>query len=111
MSKACYKATFIFVLIAISPLLPAQQAMSGKALYEQSCLVCHGEDGDGAMPGVADMTGKNGPLKQPTRELMKSIRQGVQKEGAAMAMPPLGGNPQLTDSDIEKIIQYMRKHF
>jgi len=111
MTKSYHRYLFIFLLMVMSPLLPAQQVVSGKALYEQSCLVCHGDDGEGAMPGVADMTGDNSSLKKANAQLKKSIREGVQKEGAVMAMPPLGGNPQLTDSDIEKIIQYMRKTF
>lgn len=98
-------------LIVMSPVLPAQQAMTGKALYEQSCLVCHGEDGSGAMPGVTELSTANGVLLQDDKQLIKTIREGVQREGAIMAMPPLGGNAQLTDQDIQDIILYMRKTF
>lgn len=84
--------------------------MTGKALYEQSCLVCHGEDGEAVMPGVKDLSGANGPLLQDDKQLARSIREGVQRDGAMM-MPPLGGNPRLTDNDIQKIILYMRKNF
>ena len=107
----CNNVVLAFFLISASPLLSGQQVMSGKALYEQSCLVCHGDDGDGAMPGVADLSGVNGPLSQNDKQLVKNIREGVQREGATMTMPPLGGNPQLTDKDIQKIILYMRKTF
>lgn len=105
------KLSLWVVLIAVSPVLPAQQIMPGKALYEQSCQVCHGEDGEAAMPGVKDLSGTNGSLLQDDMQLTKSIREGVQREGATMVMPPLGGNPQLTDKDIQKIILYMRKNF
>lgn len=105
------KVSLYFFLILISPFLPAQQVMTGKALYEQSCMVCHGEDGSGGMPGVADLSGASGPLSRTDKQLVKSIRKGVQREGTAMVMPPSGGNPQLTDQDIRNIIVYMRKAF
>lgn len=98
-------------MVLIPPLLPAQQAMNGKALYEQSCQVCHAEDGTGAMPGVADLTGTKGPLTRTNDQLVRSIREGVQREGAAMTMPPNGGNPLLSEDDIANIINYMRKTF
>ena len=105
------KASLLLFLIMLSPLLTAQQSNTGKTLYEQSCLVCHGEDGTGAMPGVADFTGAKGPLNQRDEQLAKSIRDGIQSKGAVMAMPPKGGNPQLSDKDIENIIKHMRKTF
>lgn len=107
----CNNIVLLSFMMSTSPLLSAQQAMPGKALYEQSCLVCHGEEGDAAMPGVADLSGTNGPLSKNDKQLAKAIREGVQSEGATMAMPPLGGNPQLTDQDIQNIIHYMRKTF
>jgi len=105
------KAYLLMFLLAISPFTTAQQMMNGKALYEQSCLVCHGEDGVGAMPGVTDLTGAKGALNQRDEQLAKSIRDGIQSKGAVMAMPPKGGNPQLSDKDIENIIKHMRKTF
>lgn len=100
-----------FFLLAVTGYSSASQPVTGKMLYEQSCLVCHGEDGSGAMPGVADLTSKSGVLGKNDELLAKSIRLGVQPGEAAIAMPAKGGNPSLTESDIEKIIQYMRKEF
>lgn len=108
---AGYKVYLSLFMIMLSPFLTAEQVNNGKALYEQSCLVCHGEDGTGAMPGVADVTGAKGPLHQRDEKLAKSIRDGIQSKGAVMAMPPKGGNPQLSEDDIENIIKHMRKTF
>lgn len=105
------KLSLRVVVIAMSPILSAQTALTGKELYEQTCQVCHGEDGEAALPGVKDLSGTNGPFLQDDQQLARSIREGVQREGATMVMPPLGGNPQLTDKDIQKIILYMRKNF
>ena len=99
------------LLLTVTGYSSASQPVTGKLLYEQSCLVCHGEDGSGAMPGVADLTSKVGALEKTDELLAKSIRLGVQAGEAAIAMPAKGGNPSLTESDIEKIIQYMRKEF
>ncbi|WP_126452718.1 c-type cytochrome [Sulfuriflexus mobilis] len=107
----CKKFPLWLFLMVMSPVLPAQQAMTGKALYEQSCLVCHGDDGSGVMPGVVELPGTGGPLSKSDQQLAKAIREGIQREGAVMAMPPLGGNAQLTDQDIQEIILYMRKTF
>jgi len=35
----------------------------------------------------------------------------TKKEGAIMNMPAKGGNPNLTDKDLNKIINYMRQSF
>ena len=105
------KTYVMLFLMMMSPISIAQQANNGKTLYEQSCLVCHGEDGEGAMPGVADLTGAKGPLGQPNEQLARSIRDGVQREGSVLAMPPKGGNPHLSERDIANIIKHMRKTF
>lgn len=105
------KLSLQVIVITMSPILSAQTVLTGKELYQQSCQVCHGEDGEATMPGVKDLSGINGTLLQDDQQLAKLIREGVQQEGATVVMPPLGGNPQLTDKDVQKIILYMRKKF
>lgn len=86
-------------------------ASHGKAVYEQTCVACHGADGKGPVPGVPDFTKKGGPLAKPDDVLFKNTKNGFQTPGSPMAMPPKGGNPALKDDDIKAVINYLRKAF
>lgn len=83
-------------------------AESGQAVYQSTCVACHGAEGEGALPGVPDLTG---PLSKPDDVLMDHIINGFQTPGSPMAMPPKGGNPALTREDIEQVPRYMRETF
>jgi len=85
--------------------------LSGKAIYEQSCITCHGDDGAGGMPGVPDMTEKGGSLDKPGVVLVRNIMDGFQSPGSIMAMPPKGGNPELVEEQVWSVISYMRQAF
>jgi cytochrome c5 len=86
-------------------------SQSGEAIYQQTCVVCHGANGKGAIPGVPDFTGSSGPLANSDAVLLERIIKGYQSPGAPMAMPARGGNPKLTDDDLKKALIYMRNKF
>ena len=83
----------------------------GEKLYIQNCMVCHADDGSGAMPGVFDLTEKRNWSTLPEKQLLDQMNKGIQKSGAAVNMPPKGGNPNLKDKEILTILSYMRKEF
>ena len=83
----------------------------GHAIYSQTCIACHGANGKGTIPGVADMTDADGALAKPDEELLKSITEGLQSPGSVLAMPPNGGNPTLTDEDVNAVLAYLRAEF
>lgn len=83
----------------------------GKSVYEGTCIACHGKNGKGAIPGAPDLTASSGPLSKSNDVLKKRIIQGFQTPGSPMAMPPKGGNPGLSDQDIDAVIQYLRAAF
>lgn len=85
--------------------------LSGKDVYGQTCIACHGVNGAGSFPGVPNFTNKDGPLAKSDDELVKNIMGGFQSPGSPMAMPAKGGNPNLTQKDIQKTLSYMRKQF
>lgn len=89
----------------------AQAASHGKSVYEGTCIACHGANGKGALPGVPDLTSAKGPLKGADEVVIKRMREGYQSPGSPMAMPPKGGNPALTDDDLQAVLAYMRKTF
>jgi len=85
--------------------------LSGKEIYNQTCIACHGANGKGNFPGVPDFTDKNGRLSQTDAILMDHITNGFQSEGSAMSMPPKGGNQDLTNKNIKETLHFLRKQF
>lgn len=83
----------------------------GEKLYVQNCMVCHADDGSGAMPGVTDLNENRAWLAMDKKELLKTLTKGIQKPGAMMGMPAKGGNQDLTDKDLTEIIRYMHETF
>jgi mono/diheme cytochrome c family protein len=85
--------------------------LTGEAIYKQTCTVCHGANGQGTVPGAANFTDKKGILNKPDNVLLEHIIKGYQSPGSAMAMPPRGGNPKLTDDDLKNVLAYIRQTF
>jgi len=86
-------------------------AASGKSLYEGTCVACHGADGAGSIPGVPALSAAAGRLTQSDDILKQHILDGFQTPGSPMAMPAKGGNPNLTEPDVAKLLSYMRATF
>jgi len=121
-SHFCSRATSLTILAAAVLLLPQASALAGgtagmgdpaegKAIYSQTCIVCHGANGKGALPGVIDFTAADGPLSKLDEQLAKSIREGVARPGAPLSMPANGGLPELSDEQIYSIIAYLQSEF
>ncbi|VAW75993.1 hypothetical protein MNBD_GAMMA12-2660 [hydrothermal vent metagenome] len=85
--------------------------VSGKAIYFNTCVACHGAKGKGTVPGAPDFTSTNGPLAKNDKELVKNITDGFQSPGSLMAMPAKGGNPALTREDIKAVLSFLRKTY
>ncbi len=86
-------------------------SLSGKEIYAGTCVACHSADGKGAFPGVPDFTRKDGRLSKADDVLFRHVMGGFQSPGSPMAMPPRGGNANLTDRDIRNVIQYLHEEF
>jgi len=85
--------------------------MSGEAIYNSSCVGCHGDDGKGTMTGVPDFRKAGGVLSQAADILFKNTRDGFQTPGNSMAMPPRGGDSDLSDEDLKSVLQYIQDRF
>ena len=99
------------LLISTMALADGETVAAGEAVYSQTCIACHGANGKGAIPGVADLTDANGALSKSDEDLIKSITQGRQTPGAALAMPPMGGNPGMSEADVKAVLAYLRAEF
>jgi cytochrome c5 len=73
---------------------------SGKDVVAASCVTCHGSGANGA-PKIGDSKAWAKRAKQGLASLTASALKGIRQ------MPPHGGNPNLTDTEIERAITYM----
>ena len=89
----------------------AVSELTGKEVYTQTCVACHGANGKGALPGVPDFTSKDGPLSKLDGLLLRHTIEGFQSPGSPMAMPPRGANPNLTDAELQEALIYVREEF
>ena len=83
----------------------------GKKVYSQTCVACHGANGKGMISGVSDFTKADGPLSKSDEALIASIRDGLVTPGKPLSMPAKGGNPSLTDEDIQAVLEYLKTTF
>jgi len=86
-------------------------AAKGDKVYHTTCVACHRENGRGAVPGAPDFTKKGGVLSEPHSALTMHIKNGFHSPGKPLAMPPKGGNPNLTDQDIKDVHAYLHHRF
>jgi len=89
----------------------ATAGLTGKDVYTQTCIACHGGDGKGVVPGAPDFTDKSGRLSKSDDVLMDSLINGSQSPGSPMAMPAKGGNSALTEGDLKNVLEYLKKAF
>ena len=75
---------------------------AGKTVVESTCIACHGQGLNGApILGNRKMWAKRLPQGEDT--LVDHAINGF----AFDMMPPKGGNPDLSDSDIRNAVRYM----
>ena len=105
------KIKMFFICFIFLYTTAANAYSQGENLYMQNCMVCHADDGSGAMPGVLDLEENRAWSLIDDETLLTRLKQGIQKPGASISMPAKGGNPNLTDKDLKEIIRYMRQSF
>ncbi|CAG0975240.1 sulfur-oxidizing protein SoxX [Anaerolineae bacterium] len=87
-------------------------AAKGKTKFAGTCVACHGPEAKG-VPGLGkDMTTSAFIKGQTDAQLLDFIKKGRPANDLAnttkVDMPPKGGNPALTDSDLNDIIAFIR---
>ena len=82
------------------------------ALYQQTCAMCHGFQGEGVPRLGKPITGSAFVGRHTDEELLAFLIEGRAADHPdntqGIAMPPRGGNLSLTDEDLLLIVAYMR---
>jgi cytochrome c5 len=73
---------------------------SGKQVVDSLCVSCHGT-GAGGAPRIGDKKAWSARAEKGLIALSQSALQGIRQ------MPAHGGNPTLTDTELERAITYM----
>lgn len=94
---------------SVSPNISSPTNLSGKAIYNKTCIACHGANGEGAISGVPKLSERL-PLSSDEVHL-QHIKNGLLSSGSPMAMPANGGDPSLTGADIMEVLKYINKEF
>ena len=93
-------ATQVAAAPAPAPVAPIADASKGKAIYEATCVVCHGAGVAGA-PKTGDKAAWAPRIKSGIDALYASSIKGKN------AMPPKGGNMSLADGDVKAAVDYL----
>ena len=101
-------ARHLITVVVCSSVVPAaarvasaeERERGGKEIVESVCAVCHRTGVNGA-PKIGDRKAWAKLTSQSLTSLTGVVLKGIRK------MPPHGGNPDLTDTDIERAITYM----
>jgi cytochrome c5 len=78
--------------------------MSGQQVFAQVCKTCH-ETGLAGAPKIGDKTAWGPRIAQGEQTLVQHAIAGYQ--GKTGVMPPKGGNPDLTDDEVQRAVVYM----
>jgi cytochrome c5 len=96
----------MLLLLAVAGWIAAANAVaqtverSGKEVVESACSACHATGVRGA-PRIGDKKAWSKLAARGLSGLSKNALTGIRE------MPPHGGNPSLTDTEIERAITYM----
>lgn len=96
---------------------PADQAAAGdvahgEELFQGTCTACHGPSGEGVEGLGSDLTTSEFVAGQSEAELVEFLKVGRDTSDpmntSGVAMPPKGGNPALTEGDLQDIAAYVK---
>jgi len=87
--------------------------LAGKELFVQSCSACHGPDAKGLPNLGRDLTVSEFVAGTSDQDLLDFVKTGRPMSDpnntTGVDMPPKGGNPAITDTQIQDIIAHLRQ--
>jgi disulfide bond formation protein DsbB len=85
---------------------------TGQTLFTQTCSACHGPTGEGIQGLGKNLVASDFVAGQTDDQLLSFIKVGRGPTDplntTGIAMPPKGGNPALSDEDLQNIIVFLR---
>jgi mono/diheme cytochrome c family protein len=85
---------------------------AGEKIYVGTCAACHAPDGTGVTGLGKPIVGSEFVAGLSEQELVDFIKVGRDPGDPAnttgVGMPPKGGNPSLSDSDIADVVSYIK---
>ena len=95
------------------PIPPVGNAVRGKKLFADNCAICHGNHGQGITLVGQDLQTSKFVLSRPAAKVVAFIKHGRSAINPTnhrhIAMPPFGGNANLTNQNLYDIVAYLRK--
>jgi disulfide bond formation protein DsbB len=93
--------------------LTAEEAIAaGADLFSRTCSACHGPEALGVAGLGKNLVGTDFVQGQTTEELVAFLQVGRPADDplntTGIAMMPRGGNPNLTDTDLEHIVLFLK---
>ena len=90
----------------------AGDSTRGVEIYAGTCMVCHGQAGEGVEGLGKPWVGSDFINSRTDAEMLEFLIEGRPSDHpdntTGVAMMPRGGNPNLTDDDLLDLIAYMR---
>ena len=77
---------------------------TGEQVFQAVCKTCH-ETGIAGAPKFGDKAAWTSPIKTGYDVLVQHAINGLQRQGKVM--PPKGGNPDLSDTEVARAVVYM----
>lgn len=87
-------------------------AHAGYDLFVASCAACHGQGGEGMESLGLPLTTSGFVRSQSDKDLITFIKMGRaswdESNTTGIDMPPKGGNPAITDDQLQTVVDYIR---
>ena len=89
-----------------------EQLAAGEKHFQGTCSTCHGADANG-LPKLGKGLRNNEFVVSTSDEALVAFLKTGRRAGdpgntTGIDMPPKGGNPALTDADLQAIVAYLR---
>jgi disulfide bond formation protein DsbB len=93
-------------------LLGTDDAAAGEAIYLGTCAACHGADATGIDGLGKDLHANTFIIENSNGAMLAFLRVGRPASDpdndTGVDMPPQGGNPSLSDQDLQNVVAYLR---